>query len=131
MAKYIPYDYNQSSMVVINFNDQIQTGTFEHAVHHLVDNRLDLSLFEAVYKNDDNGRPAYDPAILYHGKITDIVFNHDAGGHCRCGAGTHGDNFSCHKGFHRTLPLPVLFHLFKIPEDNDTLDFIFFQLLAA
>ncbi len=64
MAKFIPYDYNQSSMIVINFNDQIQTGTFEHAVHHLVDNKLDLSLFEAVYKNDDNGRPAYDPAIL-------------------------------------------------------------------
>ncbi len=58
MAKFIPYDYNQSSMVVINFNDQIQTGTFEHAVHHLVDNKLDLSLFERVYKNDDNGRPA-------------------------------------------------------------------------
>lgn len=64
MAKYIPYDYNQSSMVVINFNDQIQTGTFEFAVHHLVDNHLDLSLFEQSYKNDDNGRPAYDPAIL-------------------------------------------------------------------
>jgi len=64
MAKYIPYDYNQSSMVVINFNDQIQPGTFEHAVHHLVDGKLDLSLFEQVYKNDDNGRPAYDPAIL-------------------------------------------------------------------
>ena len=64
MAKFIPYDYNQSTMVVINFNDQIQTGTFEHALHHLVDNKLDLSLFEKVYKNDDNGRPAYDPAIL-------------------------------------------------------------------
>ncbi len=64
MAKFIPYDYNQSSMIVINFNDQIQTGTFEHAVHYLVDNKLDLTLFEAVYKNDDNGRPAYDPAIL-------------------------------------------------------------------
>ncbi len=58
MAKFIPYDYNQSSMVVINFNDQIQTGTFEHA------NKLDLSLFEQVYKNDEFGCPAYDPAIL-------------------------------------------------------------------
>ena len=63
MANFIPFDYNQSTMVVINFNDQIQTGTFEHAVHHLVDNKLDLSLFEQVYKNDDNGRPAYDPAM--------------------------------------------------------------------
>ena len=51
-------------MVVINFNDQIQSGTFEYAVHYLVDNKLDLSLFDAVYKNDDQGRPAYDPAIL-------------------------------------------------------------------
>ncbi len=64
MAKFIPYDYNQSSMVVINFSDQIQTGTFEHAVHHLVDKRLDLSGFEKIYKNNDNGRPAYDPALL-------------------------------------------------------------------
>ena len=64
MARFIPYDYNQSTMVVINFNDQIQTGTFEYALHHLIDNKLDLSLFERVYKNDDNGRPAYDPAIL-------------------------------------------------------------------
>lgn len=64
MAKYIPYDYNQSSMVVINFEDQLQPGTFEHAVHYLVDNKLDLSCFEATFNNDDNGRPAYDPAIL-------------------------------------------------------------------
>jgi len=64
MAKYIPYNYNQSAMVVINFTDQIQPGTFEHAVHYLVDNKLDLSCFDEAYKNDDNGRPAYDPAIL-------------------------------------------------------------------
>ena len=64
MAKSISYDYNQSTLVVINFHDQIQTGTFEYALHHLVDNKLDLTLFEQVYKNDDNGRPAYDPALL-------------------------------------------------------------------
>lgn len=64
MAKYIPYDYNQTSMVVINFQDQLQAGTFEHAVHYLVDNKLDLTCFDNIFKNDDNGRPAYDPAIL-------------------------------------------------------------------
>jgi len=64
VAKFIPYDYNQSTMVVINFSDQIQSGTFEHAVHHLVDKQLNLSIFEKAYKNDDNGRPAYDPALL-------------------------------------------------------------------
>jgi len=64
MPKFIPYDYNQSSMVVINYEDQLQPGTFEHAIHHLVDQRLDLTLFNPKFKNDDQGRPAYDPAIL-------------------------------------------------------------------
>ena len=64
MARYIPYDYKQSTMVVINLQDQIQPGTFEHAVHYLVDHKLELSCFDAVYKNDEYGRPAYDPAIL-------------------------------------------------------------------
>jgi len=64
MPKFIPYDYNQSSMVVINYQDQLQPGTFEHAIHHLIDKRLDLSIFYPSYQNDDVGRPAYDPSIL-------------------------------------------------------------------
>ena len=64
MAKYIPYDYNQHAMVVINFTDQIQPGTFEYALHYLVENKLDLSCFDKFYKNDVSGRLAYDPAIL-------------------------------------------------------------------
>ncbi|SMN02413.1 Mobile element protein [uncultured Candidatus Thioglobus sp.] len=35
-------------MVVINFQEQIQPGTFEYAVHYLLDNKLDLSLFKAI-----------------------------------------------------------------------------------
>jgi len=64
MPKFKPYNYNQSSMVVINYQDQLQSGTFEHAIHHLIENSLDLSVFFPNYKNDDGGRPAYDPAIL-------------------------------------------------------------------
>jgi len=41
MPKYIPYDYNQSAMVVINYLDQLQPGTFEHAIHYLIDHKLD------------------------------------------------------------------------------------------
>lgn len=51
-------------MVVINFQDQLQTGTFEYALHYLVEKKLNLSVFHPDYKNDVNGRPAYDPAIL-------------------------------------------------------------------
>ena len=64
MPKFIPYNYNQDAMIVINFQDQLQPGTFEHALHYLIEHKLDLSVFYPEFKNDDNGRPAYDPAIL-------------------------------------------------------------------
>ena len=64
MPNYKPYNDNQTSMVVINFKDQIQPGTFEHALHHLISERLDLSAFHDKYNNDSGGRSAYDPAIL-------------------------------------------------------------------
>lgn len=64
MPRYIPYDLNQHSMVVINFSDQIQPGTFEYTLSYLVDKILVLNLFEERFKNDDCGRPAYDPAIM-------------------------------------------------------------------
>ena len=64
MPKFKPYNYNQTSMVIINYEDQLQTGTFEHAVHHLINNKLDLSIFHHKYNNESAGRLAYDPAIL-------------------------------------------------------------------
>jgi transposase len=64
MAKFKPYDYNQSAMVVINFEEQLQPGTFEYAIHRLITDKLDLSIFSPAYQNDATGRPAYDPAIL-------------------------------------------------------------------
>lgn len=75
MPKFIPYDYNQSSMVVINYEDQLQPGTLEYAIHHLFDQRLDLSIFYPKFNNDETGRPAYDPAILL--KI--ILFSYSKG----------------------------------------------------
>lgn len=49
---------------MINFDDQILPGTFEHAIHYLIENKLDLSAFHACYRNEHEGRPSYDPAIL-------------------------------------------------------------------
>jgi transposase len=64
MPKFIPYNYQQDTMVVINFDDQILPGTFEHALHYLIEHKVDLSAFHAVYQNTYEGRPAIDPAIL-------------------------------------------------------------------
>ena len=64
MPNYKPYDYSQTSMVVINFEEQILPNTFEFALHHLFSNKIDLSVFHSKYNNERNGRSAYDPAIL-------------------------------------------------------------------
>ncbi len=64
MPRYKDYDYQQCVMVPVSFDRQILPGTFEHSVNYLVDEKLDLSIFDSRYKNDGTGRPAYDPAIL-------------------------------------------------------------------
>ncbi|MGD9661899.1 MAG: hypothetical protein AB7U63_11540 [Porticoccaceae bacterium] len=46
MPNYKPYNYNQDAMMVINYKDQLQPGTFEHAVHFLIEQKLDLSIFD-------------------------------------------------------------------------------------
>lgn len=64
MPQFKPYDYNQDAMVVINFEEQIQPGTFEFTLHHLIGQHIDLSIFYEKFNNDEGGRKAYDPAIL-------------------------------------------------------------------
>jgi len=49
MPRFIPYDYQQDTMVVINFDDQILPGTFEHALHYLIEHKVDLSAFHAAH----------------------------------------------------------------------------------
>lgn len=51
-------------MVVISHADQLQPGTFEFAINHIIDHKLDLTIFHPRYQNEEGGRPAYDPAIL-------------------------------------------------------------------
>jgi len=64
MARYKDYSYNQSKLLPINFSHQILPGSFECTVNYLVDNELDLSVFDSRYNNDTTGCTAYDPAIL-------------------------------------------------------------------
>lgn len=64
MARYKPYNYNQGKLIPISFNKQILPGTFEYTLNHLIDNELDLSVFDDRYHNDDTGAFAYDPSIL-------------------------------------------------------------------
>jgi transposase len=64
MARYKHYDYGQTKLLPISYERQILPGTFEHTLSYLIDNKIDLSVFEDRYRNDETGAPAYDPALL-------------------------------------------------------------------
>jgi transposase len=64
MARYKQYDYRQGKFIPISFDKQILPGTFEYTLNYLIDNELDLSVFDTRYCNDITGASAYDPAIL-------------------------------------------------------------------
>ena len=64
MARFKSYDYNQGFMVPVNLEEQLQPGTFEYALHHLVEARYDESFLAEEFSNDDTGRPAYPPRLL-------------------------------------------------------------------
>lgn len=62
MARYRHVDLSPR-LLPVDLESQLVAGTFAHAVHHLVD-QLDLSAFDAHYRNDDNGAPAHSPGML-------------------------------------------------------------------
>ena len=64
MAKYKKYDYTQDLLLPINLDEQLIPGTLEFAIHILVETRMDTSIFDDRYRNDEAGRSAYDPKIL-------------------------------------------------------------------
>ena len=64
MAKYKRYDYRQSLMIPVSLEEQLMPGTLEFAIHTLVERRMDMSVFDDNYQNDETGRSAYDPKIL-------------------------------------------------------------------
>ncbi|RPJ64334.1 MAG: IS1182 family transposase [Acidobacteria bacterium] len=64
MAKFKPLNENQLVMLPISLQDQLVPDTLEHTISELVENHLDLSIFDARYKNDETGAAAIHPKIL-------------------------------------------------------------------
>ncbi|MGY0588250.1 MAG: DUF4760 domain-containing protein [Paraglaciecola chathamensis] len=46
MARFKHYDYEQTKMIPLRFADQVQPGTFEYTLNHVVDNELDLNEYD-------------------------------------------------------------------------------------
>ncbi len=63
MARYKHID-TSPRFLPVDLAQQLLPGTFEHAVHHLLTRELDLSGFDARFRNDATGAPAYPPAVL-------------------------------------------------------------------
>jgi transposase len=75
MARYKHYDYDQLMMVPVSLEEQLIPGTLEYAIHHVVENRLDLSDFDERYCNDETGRKAISPKVL----IKIVLFGYSRG----------------------------------------------------
>lgn len=63
MARYKHIDTNPR-FLAIDLAQQLLPGTFEHALNHLLDHAVDLSHFDARFRNDETGATAYPPAML-------------------------------------------------------------------
>ena len=63
MARYKHID-TSPRFLPVDLAAQLLPGTFEHAAHHLLTRELDLSRFDARFRNDATGAPAYPPAML-------------------------------------------------------------------
>jgi len=55
MAKYKNYNYSQMIMIPVSLQDQLIAGTLEHAIHEVIDKKIDLSIFDDNYTNDETG----------------------------------------------------------------------------
>jgi transposase len=64
MARYKITERDQGKFIPVCFDIQIQPGTFEFTLDYLIDNKVDLSVFDKEYRNDETGAPAYNPAVL-------------------------------------------------------------------
>jgi transposase len=63
MARYKPVE-RDALLLPVMLAEQLQPGTFEFALDHLVDRELDLSALDARFRNDETGASAYDPRVM-------------------------------------------------------------------
>ncbi len=63
MAKYKTIDTGPK-LLPVDLSQQLLPGTFEHALDYLIDHEVDLSRFDARYRNDQSGASAYPPGML-------------------------------------------------------------------
>ena len=64
MAHFKATNYDQTQLVPVKLSEQLSLGTFEWAIHYILEHRIDLKSFVRRYRNGHSGRIAYHPKVL-------------------------------------------------------------------
>ena len=64
MARYKETNIAQGLIIPVNLSEQIIEDTYEHTLAWLIDEKLDLSIFDRKYSNEETGASAISPKIL-------------------------------------------------------------------
>ena len=64
MAHYKETEKGQGLFLTVDLMEQLVPGTYEHTLTRLIDNKLDLRIFDRKYNNDYTGAAAIEPRIL-------------------------------------------------------------------
>ena len=77
MAKYKQTDTEngQGLFLSVNLKEQLIPGTFEYMLDDLIENKIDVSIFDKNYKNDETGAAAIPPPAL----IKLIIYGYSKG----------------------------------------------------
>jgi transposase len=75
MAKFKDRNYAQDVLIAVSLEEQLKPGSLEFAIHTLVETRMDTSIFEDRYHNDETGRWAYNPKVL----VKIVLFGYSQG----------------------------------------------------
>ena len=63
MAKYKSDNSAQMVMLPSVLEKPLMPGTLEFAIHELIQRRMDTSIFDRTYQNEETGCSAYDPKL--------------------------------------------------------------------
>ena len=61
MARYRYTAKDQGLLVAVDLSEQLIPGTVEYTLKRLIDNKLDLRIFDRKYINDLTGAAAIEP----------------------------------------------------------------------
>ncbi|MDR0722362.1 MAG: hypothetical protein LBF75_06150 [Treponema sp.] len=63
MARYTNFDRFQGLFLIVSLEEQVIPGFLDLTLKYLIDH-FDLIFFDAAFHNDDQGAPAYPPAVM-------------------------------------------------------------------